>query len=476
MNKTAIGKFLKELREERGLTQIQLSQKLVEDGGYSDASISKWERGQALPNIDDLKKLGTYFGVSVDEILNGTRNQEEDWGEKYFICNENWTSRFQVDDLYNIREEQELLIETRFKKLLEKMVEDGLSFSEDKEFDFIVTHFYQIFLPAVECKDEQAYINSFSEPMRYVEDINCFDNVIPGGLTDIKFEIYKQSAFMHNAAIDEKVWEANKKFVFTKHHTISSDISDVIDENEERLRERISTLTALEKDTLLAALQTTNVTHRHGRLSIYEKRFHRKYDEEQLTKRAIKLLIESGAKLNHVLLRYWNVTTLQYDIVRLLEILHQNYKRSLLVPVCENGKYHYFTVTNTEHNREKLGIKNECSDFDFNDYPRLEKRLMNGQRTIYKPYDKSLAGGPGEENAFIFTRYQILELSLSDYMSKRDDEKTQELLHYLEKSSLTELREKYFPSEYRGECVDDLKNLSPEEMKRKYYLNEESDE
>ena len=302
MNKTAIGKFLKELREERGLTQIQLSQKLVEDGGYSDASISKWERGQALPNIDDLKKLGTYFGVSVDEILNGMRNQEEDWGGKYFICNENWMSRFQVDDLYDIREEQELLIETRFKKLLEKMVEDGLSFSEDKEFDFIVTHFYQIFLPAVECKDEQAYINSFSEPLRYVEDINCFDNVIPGGLTDIKFEIYKQSAFMHNAAIDEKVWEANKKFVFTKHHTISSDISDVIDENEERLRERISTFTALEKDTLLAVLQTINVTHRHGGLSIYEKRFHRKYDEEQLTKRAIRLLIESGAKLNHVLL------------------------------------------------------------------------------------------------------------------------------------------------------------------------------
>ena len=121
-----------------------------------------------------------------------------------------------------------------------------------------------------------------------------------------------------------------------------------------------------------------------------------------------------------------------------------------------------------------MEIKNEYSDFDFNDYPRLEKRLMNGQKTIYKPY--ALAGGPGEENAFIFTRYQILELSLSDYMSQRDDEKTQELLHNLDKSSLTELREKYFPSEYRGECVDDLKNLSPEEMKRKYYLNEESDE
>ena len=78
MDKIKIGNFLKELREDRGLTQIQLSQKLVEDGGYSDALISKWERGQALPNIDDLKRLAKYFGVSVDEILNGTRNKEED--------------------------------------------------------------------------------------------------------------------------------------------------------------------------------------------------------------------------------------------------------------------------------------------------------------------------------------------------------------------------------------------------------------
>ena len=146
MDKIKIGNFLKELREDRGLTQIQLSQKLVEDGGYSDALISKWERGQTLPNIDDLKRLANYFGVSVDEILNGTRNKEEDFEEKYFIYNNEWMASYDSDDLYDIRESQELLIETRFKELLEKMVGDGLTFSEDKEFDFIVTHFYQIFL------------------------------------------------------------------------------------------------------------------------------------------------------------------------------------------------------------------------------------------------------------------------------------------------------------------------------------------
>ena len=237
------------------------------------------------------------------------------------------------------------------------------------------------------------------------------------------------------------------------------------------------TLTDLEKDILLATLQTVNVTHRYGlsSLNIYEKRFNRKYDEEQLTKRAIRLLIEGGAKLNNVLLQYWNVTAWPYDIVRVLENLQKQYKRSLLVPVCENGKYHYFTVANTEHNRKKMGINKESSNFDLKDYSRLEERLYSGQTTIQVPL-KALAGGYSEEEYFIFARNRILDLSLSDYMSRRDDEKTQELLQDLDSLSLSEIRDKYFPVEYRGEYMDDIKVLSSEEIKKKYYLKEEENE
>ena len=148
MNKKIIGNFIKTLREEKKLTQIQLSNAF--GGIYSDALISRWETGKAVPNIDDLKALAKYFNVTVDEILNGTRNAETDFEKKYFIYNNDWLSQFNPDDLYNIREEQELLIETRFKELLKKMVCDGLSLSEDKEFDFIATHFYKLFLPAIE--------------------------------------------------------------------------------------------------------------------------------------------------------------------------------------------------------------------------------------------------------------------------------------------------------------------------------------
>ena len=77
--------------------------------------------------------LARYFRVSTDEILNGARYQEVDFKKKYFIYRGDWTSEYDPKaDLYHIREEQELLIETRFKELLRKMVDDGLCLSKIK--------------------------------------------------------------------------------------------------------------------------------------------------------------------------------------------------------------------------------------------------------------------------------------------------------------------------------------------------------
>ncbi len=470
MDKELIGNFLRTLREEKKLTQIQLSNEFGYI--YSDATISKWERGLSVPNTEDLKRLAEYFEVSVDEILNGTRYEEIDFEKKYFIYNNNWMSSYNPDDLYNVREEQELLIETRFKELLKKMVGEGLSLSEDKEFDFIVNYFYQIFLPAVDCIDQDAYRNSGLGDCVWVEDIDyCAHDCLPGGLSDIKFEIYKQTALMHNATIDEKFWEANKKFVFIKRQNIWDDISDVIDDAEDEVRKRISKIEDYEKDILLAALQTINVTHRYGDLKKYEELYHRKYDEEQLTKRAIKLLIECGAKLNKDLLGYWRVVTWKHSIINELELINKRYKAPLLVPVCGNGRYRYFTIINTEKNRAKLGIKYENEDFDDSDYQELEKRLYARDNTILKPY-KDWVCGSNEWGAFLHAREQILNMSLEAYHESRDDKLTKELLSNLDNLSLTKIREKYFPSEYRGEYIDDANSMSPEEFKKKYYLKE----
>ncbi len=53
------------LRRREGMTQAALAEKL----GYSDKSISKWERADGTPDIVCLKRIADLFGVSVDYLL-----------------------------------------------------------------------------------------------------------------------------------------------------------------------------------------------------------------------------------------------------------------------------------------------------------------------------------------------------------------------------------------------------------------------
>ena len=64
-----IGLFIKELRTEKGYTQARLAQLL----NIYDRTVSKYECGRGIPDIDILLKLSEVFEVSINEILNGRR-------------------------------------------------------------------------------------------------------------------------------------------------------------------------------------------------------------------------------------------------------------------------------------------------------------------------------------------------------------------------------------------------------------------
>ena len=57
--------IIKNLRKEKGLTQIQLAEQLNLD----QTAISKWERGKSLPDIQTLILLSNFFDVSTDYLL-----------------------------------------------------------------------------------------------------------------------------------------------------------------------------------------------------------------------------------------------------------------------------------------------------------------------------------------------------------------------------------------------------------------------
>ncbi len=63
--KLVVASNLIKLRTGAGLTQAELGAKL----NYSDKTISKWERGEAIPDAYVLTQLAELFGVTVDNIL-----------------------------------------------------------------------------------------------------------------------------------------------------------------------------------------------------------------------------------------------------------------------------------------------------------------------------------------------------------------------------------------------------------------------
>lgn len=63
--KEVIAANLTHLRQKAGLTQVQLAEAL----NYSDKAVSKWERGESVPDLRVLIKLSEIYHVSLDDML-----------------------------------------------------------------------------------------------------------------------------------------------------------------------------------------------------------------------------------------------------------------------------------------------------------------------------------------------------------------------------------------------------------------------
>ncbi len=79
--KTTIAKNLVELRTQAHLTQLQLAEML----NYSDKAVSKWERGEAIPDLRVLIQLSELYGISLDSLVKGTEVAAEVKPKKHII-------------------------------------------------------------------------------------------------------------------------------------------------------------------------------------------------------------------------------------------------------------------------------------------------------------------------------------------------------------------------------------------------------
>ena len=65
MNKS-ISEKISEFRKLRSLSQQELGEKL----GVTPQAVSKWERGEAYPDTENLIMISEMFSVTIDELLN----------------------------------------------------------------------------------------------------------------------------------------------------------------------------------------------------------------------------------------------------------------------------------------------------------------------------------------------------------------------------------------------------------------------
>ena len=73
MDQVKIGKFMAELRKEKELTQEQLADKL----NVARRTVSRWETGSNMPDMDILIELADFYSVDLREILDGERRDTE---------------------------------------------------------------------------------------------------------------------------------------------------------------------------------------------------------------------------------------------------------------------------------------------------------------------------------------------------------------------------------------------------------------
>ena len=73
MDQEKVGRIIKTLRKDKGMTQLELSRLL----NVTDRAVSKWERGLGCPDVSLLTKLSEIFSVDIGSIIDGSMEENE---------------------------------------------------------------------------------------------------------------------------------------------------------------------------------------------------------------------------------------------------------------------------------------------------------------------------------------------------------------------------------------------------------------
>ena len=345
MDKIKTGRFLKELRNANNLTMKGLIAKLEEENlGVTVKTISDWEAGKTVPELEKLAFLSKLYGVSIEEILGGEKKLTED----YYLAKYKPLAKG-FDDLLDTDSDKwqegktkcAIDMKKNFKSLLFKAFSSELSLNEDGELAFIFKH---------GCK---------------LSDY-CTE-VLGDGSADVVKCLFKAIYWLKNnpdvKTKEEFYWEFSKFYVTVSGGGLGRlSFAAVSDESifyNKRLRKMIDIAEPWEKDELVAGFQNCyprfyKPDQNAHLLEDYEKKTGKEYDPERIYKDSLKYLLEHGCMLNSYFFNFHEVHKIECTIIDRLEYLHNLCVRPLEVYYSDEertGFYKRFFVENTPYNR-----------------------------------------------------------------------------------------------------------------------------
>ena len=96
--KQIVAKNIMNLRTQNKMTQLELGEKL----SYSDKAISKWERGESIPDAYVLKQISEMFGVTVDYLLNDNGDDAKDIPKKHHHNNRMVITKITIVSIWTV--------------------------------------------------------------------------------------------------------------------------------------------------------------------------------------------------------------------------------------------------------------------------------------------------------------------------------------------------------------------------------------
>ena len=276
MKYESTGNFIRSLRNERKITIEQLAKYI----GVTKSAVSQWESGKGI-KPEMLYSLSRFFGISVDELVKGKRNDESN--ADFFKRNYNLSlcafSEEERDDksgeIYLSRLRQ---VKNRFFNLLKDWAFDGLSASAMEEFDFLSRYFERDNNYLSYLKYGSGYIGFFQEK-------------------DVKEIIKERIDKLPTKNEQEIQWEL-QKFYYVKKEWMKSDLvcntkSDYL------LGKLLLTMSQPEKDILLAinSRKEETKTESDG-FSKYEVKTKRDFSLDEIeSKPYFKTMLNAGCNI-----------------------------------------------------------------------------------------------------------------------------------------------------------------------------------